>query len=243
MLANAVLWQSVSRPAGVRRSCESFSAAPIGFPAGAGFAAIPAAVAAVQDRAAALQRHPIEPQPTWLAPEYALSLFGATPVELWQGALTDLVRLGDEIAGAAERLRDTVAEVVATAPDNEDLRATVVAIERWVLDERPPEWEQDGGYQGVLALMTTAVGLCDQALADWEIELGQPAGPYGYFRENPYHLVAGSYLAAIGCVAGAHSLLRAATAELALARQLAADGRSHADRDPANAFATAVAAG
>jgi hypothetical protein len=51
--------------------------------------------------------------------------------------------------------------------------------------------------------------------------LGPPDGPYGYFDTNPYHLVAGSYLAAVGCVAGARQLLRALTAELEMAEWLA----------------------
>ena len=49
-----------------------------------------------------------------------------------------------------------------------------------------------------------------------QLQLGPPAGPYDYFLENPYHLVAGSYLAAIGCVAGAAQMLRALQAEAEL---------------------------
>jgi hypothetical protein len=47
-------------------------------------------------------------------------------------------------------------------------------------------------------------------------------------HENPYHLVAGSYLAAIGCVGGALSLLRALGDELSMAEQLTGDARSTA---------------
>jgi hypothetical protein len=89
-----------------------------------------------------------------------------------------------------------------------------------VLDERPTEWRQDGGYQGVLALLGTAVRMCDTALERWDIALGPPAGAYGYLHENPYHLVAGSYLAAIGCVGGALSLLRALGSELRMVEQM-----------------------
>ena len=44
-----------------------------------------------------------------------------------------------------------------------------------------------------------------------------PAGAYAYLHTNPYHLVAGSYLAAVGCVGGAALLLRAMSAELEMA--------------------------
>ncbi len=100
----------------------------------------------------------------------------------------------------------------------------VLQIDRWVLDERPPEWRQDGGYQGVLALLRTAIRMCDEALARWDVNLGPPAGPYAYVDTNPYHLVAGSYLAAVGCVVGAVQLLRALVAEVAMAQRLAAVG-------------------
>jgi hypothetical protein len=90
-----------------------------------------------------------------------------------------------------------------------------------MLDERPAAWKQDGGYQGVAALLRTAHEMCSAALDRWDVELGPPAGPYDYFLENPYHLVAGSYLAAIGCVAGAVQLLRALTAEATMVSRAA----------------------
>jgi hypothetical protein len=70
--------------------------------------------------------------------------------------------------------------------------------------------------------------MCDAALERWDLALGPPAGAYGYMHENPYHLVAGSYLAAIGCVGGALSLLRALGDELSMAEQLTGDARSTA---------------
>jgi hypothetical protein len=62
--------------------------------------------------------------------------------------------------------------------------------------------------------------MCDTALERWDLTLGPPAGAYGYLHENPYHLVAGSYLATIGCVGGALSLLRALGDELRMAEQM-----------------------
>jgi hypothetical protein len=81
-----------------------------------------------------------------------------------------------------------------------------------VLDERADEWGQDLGYQGARALLRTTERMCRAALENWEIELAPPQGAYDSLSENPYHLVAGSYLGAIGHVAGAYQLLRAMAA-------------------------------
>jgi hypothetical protein len=127
--------------------------------------------------------------------------------------------LADRIADLARHLRSrlsALAEQGGYTP-HPIIRDTLLLADRLTLDERAPEWEQDGGYQGILALLRSAIRMCDTALANWDIELGPPAGPYGYLTENPYHLVAGSYLAAIGLVAGAFDLLRVIDAETTLA--------------------------
>jgi hypothetical protein len=245
MLANAVLWQAASLPTRPAAIPSRPAAGPVGFPIGAGFAAIPTAAAIARGRAAALAARPIEPRPLWLAPEYALALFGETPEGIWRRSLDDIITMSDEIAREAEHLRRQVASALASRAHGEedaDLLATIATVERWVLDERPAEWGQDGGYQGVLTLLRTAARMCEAALRDWEIELGPPAGAYAYLRENPYHLVAGSYLAAVGCVAGAYQLLRAAGAELAMARNLAADRRRLTARAASASIAFATGA-
>jgi hypothetical protein len=116
---------------------------------------------------------------------------------------------------------DALMDARASGESDVRLLTAIGQIERWVLDERPPEWHQDGGYQGVLALLRTASRMCEEALARWDVELGPPDGAYGYMFENPYHLVAGSYLAAVGCVAGALCLLQALGDELTMAERLA----------------------
>src|SRR6185436_16772185 len=99
-----------------------------------------------------------------------------------------LESLASEATAIAERLSDQIAGITTYAPATLD---ALLQLEHWLRDERPAEWEQDGGYQGVLALFRTATQMCDTALANWEISLGPPDGPYGYADENPYHLVAG----------------------------------------------------
>jgi len=162
--------------------------------------------------------------PNWLTPDYAMSFYGVTPERIWTASLESIAVMSGEISNRASSLQQRV-EAVMAARSSDELEAGVLAaigqIERWVLDERPPEWHQDGGYQGVLALLRTASRMCDDALARWDVELGPPDGAYGYMFENPYHLVAGSYLAAVGRVAGALCLLQALDDELTMAERLA----------------------
>jgi hypothetical protein len=225
MLANAVLWQAMS---GARSSVPSqITTGRISLPIGSALAEVQTAASALIERVHALQRRPIEPAPAWLRPDYAMSVFGLAPDAIWRQSLGDIESLANEASSLAGDLAAKIGEFAAfpSGTFTEPVRNTLLQIERWLLDERPAEWEQDGGYQGILSLLRTATRMCDKALANWDVTLGPPDGPYGYVHDNPYHLVAGSYLAAIGCVAGAVQLLRAMTAELAVSRQLSAISR------------------
>ncbi|OZM77959.1 BPL-N domain-containing protein [Pseudonocardia sp. MH-G8] len=123
----------------------------------------------------------------WLEPAYAMSFFGLTPTEIWTRSLDAVDRLASDAARRAP----------GTRPD--------------VLSFRPPvEWELDGGYHGVVALLEQAVELLDRAIATWDVDPGPPpTNAYESMRTSPYHLVAGSYLAASGRVAGAALLCTA----------------------------------
>jgi hypothetical protein len=62
----------------------------------------------------------------------------------------------------------------------------------------------------VVALLEQSVELLDRTLETWDFDPGEPGGnPYEHLETSPYHLVAGSYLAASGRVAGAALLCRA----------------------------------
>jgi hypothetical protein len=208
----------------------SFAAAPgpLGIPWGASVAGVNRLAEEVVDRARSLAAHPIEPRPQWLTADYAMSVFGLPPDAVWRQSLADIEALARQVMAQAASLSEMLAGL---ADDPRALGAPLVEaamqIERWILDRRPAEWRQDGGYQGVTALLETAARMCDEALARWDTILGPPADPYAYVHTNPYHLVAGSYLAAIGCVVGAAQLMRALVAELSLARQLAACDQAH----------------
>jgi hypothetical protein len=229
MLANAVIWQATSSHAARPASRFAVQAAsPIGLPVGSALTQVPVAAAEVREAARQVAVRPIEPRPQWLTPAYALAFYGLAPDEIWRRSLADIQAMAGEIAALAERLHATVEALVATGTEEGlpgPLRAALGQVDRWLRDERPAEWHQDGGYQGVLALLRTAAQMCRMALDNWDVELPPPAGPYGYLDRSPYHLVAGSYLAGVGCVAGALHLLRALQGELDMAERLAAGER------------------
>jgi hypothetical protein len=223
MLVNTVLWQAASmadRPTGAALDRPS---GRLALPAGTAYDEVATAAATIRGRIQAVRERPIEPAPGWLRPEYSLSLFGLPPNEIWRRSLDETDELAVRVADLATLLREQTVAVLAGAAERggDDLTAAVLRVERWLLDERPHEWRQDGGYHGALALLKLATRMCDEAVARWEDDLGPPDVAYSYLHENPYHLVVGSYLAAIGCVAGAWHLLRAAAAELDMAMRVA----------------------
>ncbi len=116
-----------------------------------------------------------------------MSTFGLTPQEIWAVALDEMQRLAETIE---QRVQD---------------------VDPWVLAFRQPtEWDLDGGCHGVVALLEQAEQMLGQACAHWSLDLGAPsADPYAFASTSPYHLVAGSYLAAIGRLASAALLCEA----------------------------------
>lgn len=128
----------------------------------------------VRDRNDRLRRR--DGTPPWLQPAYALSIFGLSPGAIWETALGEIDRLADRIEQHAGH------------------------ADPWVLAYRPPlNWNLDGGFCGVLPLVEQAEAMLEQAHERWEIALGPPAeNPYALAESSPYHLVAGSYLAAVG---------------------------------------------
>jgi hypothetical protein len=179
MLLNAIDWQLAESGAPER------SRPPILTDADPG-EADPVRVAdlaeALRERTAAIRSQGEDAR--WLAPEFAMSVFGLPALAVWGQALDAIDRLA------------TVAESLAPG------------TEPRVLTFRPPaESELDGGYHGVIALLEQSVELLDRALATWDFDPGEPAeNPYEHMTTSPYHLVAGSYLAAVGRV-GAAALL------------------------------------
>ncbi len=82
MLANAVLWQATSRPARQPENDTVNSAGPLALPIGSGFSEAVDLLRKLAKRADTLRGFSIEPRPSWLAPEYAMSTFGLAPDEI-----------------------------------------------------------------------------------------------------------------------------------------------------------------
>jgi hypothetical protein len=122
----------------------------------------------------------------WLSHEYAMSVFGKPPSVVWETTITAISKLIDEVQ--------------VTAPD----------LPPAILNFEPPaEWRVDVGYAGVVPLLSHAGAMLAQANELWNAAPGPPsADPYAFIRTSPYHLVAGSYLAAIGRITGAALLCR-----------------------------------
>jgi hypothetical protein len=123
----------------------------------------------------------------WLDEAAAMSMFGLSAREIWTASLERIPELAAEVADNAAGLPDAIVSF------------------------RPPSaWAVDPGVHGVYPLLAEAERQLAQAETSWRD--GCPdtfEDPYDLMLESPYHLVAGSYLAAIGNVASAALLARA----------------------------------
>jgi glutamine amidotransferase-like uncharacterized protein len=181
MLLNAIDWQLAENPA-PRPGVElSVDGAAGGDPARAAELA-----ERIAERTAAIRERGTGAP--WLAPEHAMSFFGLEPAEVWTRSLDAIDRLS---ADAARTAGDTDPRVLGFRP--------------------PAEWELDGGYHGAVPLLEQSLDMLDRTLATWDFDPGEPSGnPYEHMLDSPYHLVAGSYLAAVGRVSGAALLCSSA---------------------------------
>jgi hypothetical protein len=185
MLLNAVEWQVAESGAPERPEAELYSHRHPGDEADADPARVAELAARLRDRTARIRERGDDPR--WLDPGHAMSFFGLTGREIWAESLDAIDRLSSE---AERRAAHTEPQILSFRP--------------------PADWKLDGGYHGVVALLEQSVELLDQALATWDFDPGEPGGnPYEHLETSPYHLVAGSYLAASGRVAGAALLCRA----------------------------------
>ena len=145
---------------------------------------LPALVARMTERCGELGA--ASDSPGWLSEKAALSMFGLSPQDIWDAAL--------------QRIPELAREVLAAAPDvGPDLLSF----------RAPADWPLDGGFHGVVPLLEQADEQLARARASWDMTpSGDGTDPYADILDSPYHLVAGSYLAAIGRAAGAALLCR-----------------------------------
>jgi hypothetical protein len=183
MLLNALDWQLAESGAPERPAIPIAARAPVTAPDEAGL--LDAIVTRITQRCGELA--PGATTPAWLESKAAMSSFGRSPADIWTASL--------------ERIPELAEEARRAAPDLEPELLSFRAPARWALD---------GGFHGVAALLEQVDELLAKAAANWDfVPSGEP-GPYADVLESPYHLVAGSYLAAIGRAASAALLCRAA---------------------------------
>jgi glutamine amidotransferase-like uncharacterized protein len=183
MIINALQWQAEARAATAAQAplplCSAIAAPPAD-PGGQ----VASAIEGIRAEISALGRKSLDLP--WLSAPYAMSVFGKPAPTVWEGAIASIPQLLDDIQ-----------EIAPTLP---------TAILNF---EPPTEWKTDFGYAGVLPLLARAQQMLARACASWDDDLGPPStDPYTYIRTSPYHLVAGSYLAAIGHITGAALLCR-----------------------------------
>jgi len=193
MLVNALNWQ-LSETAGLDRPVASIaSRGRVGAAsADADLRRLDGLVDRIATRCAELASRwpgPDGPAPAWLDEKAAMSVFGLSPGVIWTAALRRIPELAQEALAAAP----------SVGPDLLSFRA-------------PASWQLDGGFHGVAPLLDQVDELLAGAAADWDFVPSAGASPYADIFCSPYHLVAGSYLAAIGRAAGAALLGRAALA-------------------------------
>jgi hypothetical protein len=184
LLANAIDWQLAESGAPARPDIQVASERPIGPGAlEADLAALPTLADRIKERTGRLRERTGEP---WLDQTNAMSMLGLTPREVWTAALDRIPGLADE---AARHAGGIAAPLVSFEP--------------------PAQWPVDGGFQGIRPLLTRAERQLEEAEANWRDDWpGAVNDGYDYMLESPYHLVAGSYLAAIGQVTSAALLSR-----------------------------------
>ncbi len=121
----------------------------------------------------------------WLRSDQAMSLFGREANEVWDAALAGIPAFAAEAAAGAHLVPDHILSF-----------------------RSPRDWNVDGGFWGVAPLLEQVAELLH--LASQRMALSYPAiDGYDHMRDSPYHLIAGSYLAAIGRAADAALLVRA----------------------------------
>lgn len=90
------------------------------------------------------------------------------------------------------------------------LRSASAALAYRVPDSR----RRDFGFEGLQQALDRCEGMLRRAVTGWSaVPLPSP-NPYAHFEFSPYHLAAGSYLAASGVLANACALVSACADQL-----------------------------
>jgi hypothetical protein len=185
LLTNAVEWQSDEAGPTARAATPVRSEAPVAERVAADdLDAVRTLAASIAERCERLQDRTDDAP--WLAEGAAMSMFGRSARDIWLAALASTPKLAAEAADNCPALPAHLRSFRA-----------------------PEDWPVDGGFHGVVPLLQQADGMLAAAETQWRDDWpGRITDPYSYDMESPYHLVAGSYLAAVGRTASAALLTR-----------------------------------
>lgn len=219
ILANAAFWQAghLAQP-----RLPSYAAAPgtpISFPAGSGLEAVSRRTEAVLGTVQRVRERSKGTKPDWLRDELAMSIFGLSGVQIWERGLAAF----DDVAKEVERTLSHHKELVQEAGRlvealrvgggstelglADALDAAVLALEEVIHFRVPEEWHQDFGYEGVLQILDRMEAMVQAADDNFDVILEPSSNPYQHFESNPFQLMVGVYLAALGLFAHVWYLL------------------------------------
>ncbi len=227
LLANAVLWHTATHPVRLTASDDR----PLAWPATSTSASAPRAHLPVIARQVSEVEMVSTAHPWWLEPRHSMSLFGRLPSSMWDGEVAQLLpRLG-RIDAAMDRVDDLARRIREVCADVPPMSRELERVARDMQYRADPASRQDGGYRGIGALLEEVSDLLRQATQLRASAAPMPPpSPYHAYQDawrNPYHLVAGSYLAASGLLTGAELLLQSDIVCLEDALLMRGRGSSH----------------
>jgi hypothetical protein len=220
MLANAAFWQAghLTEPRSLAR--KAMPGTPRSFPPGGGVKTVSQKLGLITRAVNELRERSDGDDLPWLGETLAMSTFGRSGREIWQQNLATFEEVSRELKHSLNRTEEKVAEAIAlsgklratggTGPLDraEALDDALLGLEEAIHFRTPLEWQQDFGYEGVLQMLDRTEAMLRKAEANLGLSFEPSPNPYQYFDSNPYQLVVGSYLAALGVFANAWFLLR-----------------------------------
>ena len=199
MLANAIFWQAGHTTEAKPLTRKTVQGSAYSIPFGSGLRQ----VAAQLDTITALVNDLCNRDTSdaeWLSDAFAMSTFGLSGEAIWQ---RNLATFSDMIGQMQQTIAQTET-LVGKISDSDVL----LALEEAIHYRTPPEWNQDFGYEGVLQMLERTITMLQKASANFNQTFEPSPNPYQYFDTNPFQLVVGSYLAAVGVFGNALFLLQ-----------------------------------
>lgn len=150
----------------------------------------------------------------WLDQRYSMSILGLPPKEIWKQSIASLDGMNDSIGKAIDELLD-LKNAAVLKETSAEIDLLLNGLAQAIHYERAAVWNQDGGYQGMRALLNQASVLV--AVAEQNLEASAPdlpVLPYQHFESNPFYLLAGTYLSAVSVVLCVQLLLQSFALQL-----------------------------